>query len=48
MDLLDLVPKYEPVLKFSKDGKGREENFSPFRRLITWPSRPFTKRGRAS
>jgi hypothetical protein len=29
MDLLDLVLKYEPVLKFSKDGKGREENFFP-------------------
>ena len=29
MDLPDLILKYQPVLKFSKDGKGREENYFP-------------------
>lgn len=29
MDILDLILKYEPVLLFSKDDKGREENFFP-------------------
>lgn len=29
MDLKDLILKYQPVLKFSKDGQGREENFFP-------------------
>ncbi len=27
MSKLQLVRKYEPVLLFSKDGQGREENF---------------------
>lgn len=29
MNVFELVRKYEPVLKFSKDGLGREENFFP-------------------
>ena len=29
MDIVELVRRYEPVLRFSRDGKDREENFFP-------------------